>query len=41
MKRLLARLATLTNDGPFTTVYCGACGSWQPIGHGCQGGNSR
>lgn len=41
IRRMLARLATLANDGQWTTVYCAACGCHMPLGHGCQGGNSR
>jgi hypothetical protein len=40
IRALLARLAVLAaDDGRFVTVYCGACGGWMPVGHGCQGGN--
>ncbi|MFI0897079.1 hypothetical protein [Streptomyces sp. NPDC020983] len=40
IRRTLARLGILAADlRPYTTTYCAACGTWMPIGHGCQGGN--
>lgn len=41
-RQLLTALAILAaDDGRFITAYCAACGGWMPLGHGCQGGNSR
>jgi hypothetical protein len=39
IRRILAHLAALANDGQWATAYCAPCGGWMPIGHGCQGGN--
>jgi hypothetical protein len=39
IRRTLARLAVLRADDRHATVWCGACGWWVPVGHGCQGGN--
>jgi hypothetical protein len=41
IRRLIARLVAPANDNQWATVYCGPCGAWMPVGHGCQGGNGR